>query len=118
MSSGESEQVRKKQNNYYRDNWHRALLSTCLYTNPEVANADVYTLASFNPEKDPIYFYVDFLKPGKNTYLIEHFTRKPKIMGTIDFFFDNFRESNPNMDNPKLTDDDIDKNFYVHNMLS
>ena len=100
MNTEEWKHVDKKTKDYYKENWHRALLSTCLYTNPEVANADVYTLASFDPEKDPIYFYADFLKPGKNTYFVEHFTRKKKIMGTVDLFFDAFRDTNPDMDKP------------------
>ena len=92
-------------------------MSTCLYTNPEVANADVYTLASFDPDKDPIFFYADFLKPGKNTYFVEHFSRKQKIMGTVDLFFDAFRTSNENMDNPSV-EPELEKIFYVHSMLS
>ena len=38
-------------------------------------------------------------------------------MGTTDLFFDAFRDTNPNMDNPSV-EGDLEKNFYVHNMLS
>ena len=34
-------------------------------------------------QSQPIYFHVDFLKPGKNTYLVEH-CRKEEVKN--DFF--------------------------------
>ena len=39
-------------------------------------------------------------------------------MGTTDIFFDAFRDTNPNMDNPSVGAGVIEKNFYVHSMLS
>ena len=106
LNPEEIKAVKAKTNAYYKENWHRALLSTCLYQSPEVANSESYSLPSFDPDKEPIYFHVDFLKPGKNTYFVEHFTRKPKLnVGTVDFFFDAFRDSNPDMDNPALLEE-------------
>ena len=42
------------------------------YKNPSVANAESYDHISLKGNKDPIFFHVDFCKPGKNTYIIEH----------------------------------------------
>ena len=73
MTSKEHEKVMNMQERYYREHWHRALLSSLRYQNPAVANADGHSILSIkmNPT-EPIYFHVDFLKPGKCTYLIEH----------------------------------------------
>ena len=38
-------------------------------------------------------------------------------MGTVDLFFDAFRDSNPDMDNPSV-EDHLLKNFNVHSLLS
>lgn len=63
-----------KQSQYYRENWHRALLSLLRYKNPSVASMENYSLLTLKEDdkKTPIYFHIDFVKPGKATYVVEH----------------------------------------------
>jgi len=61
------------QDAYYKEYWHRVLLSLIRYKSPSVANADLYSLSTFVQDKNqPIFFHVDFMKPGKNVYVVEH----------------------------------------------
>ena len=58
---------------YYREHWHRIIFSMIRYKNPSVANADAYSVSTFEQDKtNPIFFHVEFMKPGKSTYLVEH----------------------------------------------
>lgn len=66
----EVEALEQKMATYYKENWHRALLSLLGYKKPYIASLENYTLISL--KTSPIYFHIDFLKPGKTTYIIEH----------------------------------------------
>jgi len=58
---------------YYQENWHRTLLALTRYKNPSVANAENYSLMTLNLDsQQSIFFHVDFIKPGKATYVVEH----------------------------------------------
>ena len=64
--------VKAEQERYYAEHWHRVLYQLIGYKNPSVANADLYSLLSLRMNtNEPIFFHVDFMKPGKNIYLIE-----------------------------------------------
>ena len=72
MTEEESKALMLKQDQYYKENWHRALLSILRYKHPTVANADQYALLSLKQtQNEPIFFSVGFMKPGKNTYYVE-----------------------------------------------
>ena len=73
MTEAEQDAIIAKENAYYRENWHKALLSLLGYKNPSVANTENYSLMTLKSDTDqPIFFHVDFMKPGKSTYVIEH----------------------------------------------
>ena len=83
----EKDAVLKKTNAYYFENWHRALLKLIHYKNPGVANSDQYSLLTLKADKNqPIFFHVDFLKPGKTNYVVEH--KKVENKNANDQFFD------------------------------
>ena len=68
--------LQEREDQYYRENWHRALLGLLKYKNPAVASMDNHTLLARRADDEesqaPIYFHVDFVKPGKTTYMVEH----------------------------------------------
>ena len=73
MNEEETEHVEMKKKEYYFEHWHRILLPLLLYKNPAVASAENYSLSIFKAfEHQPIYFYVEFVKPGKQIYIVEH----------------------------------------------
>ena len=43
MTDEESKAVMNKQDEYYQEHWHRALLTLLRYLNPQVANTELYT---------------------------------------------------------------------------
>ena len=48
MTDEESETVMKKQDEYYAEHWHRALLALLRYSNPQVANSELYSVMTLN----------------------------------------------------------------------
>ena len=73
-SEEEKEAILAIRNKYYREHWHRTLLSLLRYKNPAVASMEKYsllTLKADNRQQDPIFFHVAFVKPGKATYMVE-----------------------------------------------
>lgn len=56
---------------YYEENWSKLIMKLLKYKNPLVANA--HKLTSITSKIDPgtkVYFHVDWVKPGKHTYLV------------------------------------------------
>ena len=87
MTDEESAHVIKKQDLYYQEHWHRALLTLLRYNNPQVANSESYSVLSLTQDKScPVFFHVDFCKPGKTTYIVEH--NKQKGMSYVENFFE------------------------------
>ena len=71
QTNEEKDAILRKAEAYYFENWHRALLKLIHYKNPSVANSDQYSLVTLKADKtQPIFFHVDFLKPGKTTYIV------------------------------------------------
>ena len=73
MNDSEVGWMKQRRYEYYFEHWHRVLLQKLRYKHPCVANADNYsllTLKSFHEQQ--IFFHVDFIKPGKSTYVVEH----------------------------------------------
>ena len=115
MTDEEKDAVIVKENKYYHDNWHRALLSLIRYKNPSVANTDNYSLMTLKADPEqPIFFHVDFIKPGKASYVVEH-SSKPKNSK------DQFYEMSAFNDEPSSLAT-ISKNkppdLYVHHTLT
>lgn len=56
---------------YYKDNWQTVLMSMFRFKKPMVANAQSLTSESLKVDPaSPIYVYVDWLKPGRHTYVV------------------------------------------------
>lgn len=65
--------VETRKQKYYEENWSTLIMKHLHYPNPLVANA--HKLTSITSKIDPgskVYFHVDFVKPGRHTYLISH----------------------------------------------
>ena len=114
----QNEAIFAKQEKYYIENWHRALLSLIRYKNPAVANADSHSLLSFrdNP-KDPLYFHVDFVKPGKCTYFVE-FEHKTTEVDVDMSFLDALAGISPSKKEKKQDKKISDSNVFIHKMLA
>ena len=73
MNDEERDYVRQQEDKYYFEHWHRILLDLLLYKNPHVASIEDYSVLTLKANKhNPIYFHVDFIRPGKSTFLVEH----------------------------------------------
>lgn len=73
MNDEEHDYVRQQEDNYYFEHWHRVLLDLLLYRNPHVASVEDYSVLTLKACKhNPIFFHVDFIRPGKSTFLVEH----------------------------------------------
>lgn len=43
------------------------------YKKPHVANADDMAFSTLKPTRqDPIYFFLSHVKPGRNTFVVQH----------------------------------------------
>ena len=73
MNDEERDYVRQQEDKYYFEHWHRVLLDLLLYRNPHVASIEDYSVLTLKANKNnPIFFHVDFIRPGKSTYVVEH----------------------------------------------
>ena len=89
MTEREKDAIIAKEHDYYQEHWHKALLSLMGYKNPSVANSEHYSLMTLKADKNqPIFFHIDFMKPGKATYAVEHVPVTQKEKTTKDHFFD------------------------------
>lgn len=71
MNEQEKDAVIKERDMYYKKNWHRVLYPLLGYKSPSVANADLYSLESMSTNlNEKIFFHVDFMRPGKSTYVV------------------------------------------------
>ena len=58
---------------YYKDHWSTVIMDILRFKNPLVANA--HMLTSYTNKLDPktkVYFHIDWLRPGRHTFLIQH----------------------------------------------
>ena len=57
---------------YYRENWSKIILKFLRFANPHVAQGQAVSRLSleYDPNQ-PVYFHAAWLKPGRNTYVIE-----------------------------------------------
>lgn len=57
---------------HYRANWSKLILKYLLFQNPNIANAQsMSSLSLKHKPNEQIYFHVAWLKPGRNTYVVE-----------------------------------------------
>ena len=58
---------------HYEENWSSTILACTGYKNPMVANAhSVTSLSTQVDQTNPIYFHVDWLRPGRHHFVVEH----------------------------------------------
>ena len=60
---------------YYLENWHTVILECLKFKDPCIANLE--TLTSYLSgtkllDYDHMYFYVDFVTPGKNHFVVKY----------------------------------------------
>lgn len=91
MTDKEKDSIINKEHKYYQENWHRALLKLIRYKNPSVANSEKYSLLTLKADNtQTVYFHIDFVKPGKVSYVVEHrkFHAKKPRKSFFDYFVD------------------------------
>lgn len=58
---------------HYEENWSSSILACTGYKNPLVANAHSVTSLSTQVDlTNPVYFHVDWLRPGRHHFVVEH----------------------------------------------
>lgn len=58
---------------YYEAQWSSVIMAIMRYRNPLVANA--HTLTTLSAKVDPnhkMFFHIDWVKPGKHMFVVEH----------------------------------------------
>ena len=127
LNKAELEKIEEIQEEYYQENWSKVLVKFLRYAQPSIANAQAMshlTLEVKPPER--IYFHAAWLKPGRNTYVIEqmkfetevHSTLKDPQSQTSKPLFDLIEmldgRDSPNLKLLENNRDISDRNFYVH----
>ena len=73
LTSHESTILKNQVDQYYKENWSKVILVIMRYKNPLIANVNQMTsLSEVMDENQEIYFHMDWLKPGRHVYVIEH----------------------------------------------
>ena len=115
---------------YYRENWKTVIMVILRFKNPLVANA--HQMTQITNQLDPktkVYFHIDWLRPGKHTFVIQHDNEEIKCDDSDDE--KNKKKKEPVLNlaglfgmNKKKPPEKLPtlvkstKNFYVHNMLA
>ena len=56
---------------YYKENWSKVIMKIMRYKNPLIANAHMMTsITNKIDSESKIYFHIDWLRPGRQTFLI------------------------------------------------
>ena len=72
-NKGEQLYIEQKLTSYYNKNWPTIIMRILKFRAPLVANGQSLTSESIKVDpSNPIYFHVDWLRPGKHVYLVEH----------------------------------------------
>ena len=68
----EEAKLKEMSDAYYRENWSKIILKFLRFANPHVAQGQAVSRLSleYDPNQ-PVYFHAAWLKPGRNTYVIE-----------------------------------------------
>ena len=114
--------VEARKSKYYAENWSLIIMRILRYKNPLVANA--HLLTSMTNKIDPgtkVYFHIDWVKPGRHTFLIQHDNQEVKLEkesagGGILGLMGIKRKVEPAPMLPQLKKSKAD--FYVHEMLA
>jgi len=108
---------------YYAENWSKLIMQILRYRNPLVANAHMMT--SITNTIDPtnkVYFHIDWLKPGRHTFLIQHdnneITIDDEVVKPIKRMAGLFGLKKPSAEPEKPKLKKSTANFYVHDMLA
>ena len=104
---------------YYKDNWSRVILQIMRYKNPLIANVNQMTsLSEKMHENQEIYFHIDWVKPGRHVYAIEH-TPEPIYSGDeAEKEGKMLEEMRAKIAKQKGLGKKADETFYVHEMLA
>jgi len=90
-------------------------MSILQYKNPLVANAHALTTLSAKVDPaNPVYFHVDWVRPGRHTFVIEH-DKGGAILGDDEFYEVRLQEF---METKMREGKKSDQSFYVHEMLT
>ena len=58
---------------FYENYWSSVIMTIMEYKQPLVANAHTITNASTKVDpNNKIYFHIDWVKPGRHTFVVEH----------------------------------------------
>ena len=83
--------IDKRIQEYYHVNWQKVILNIMRYKNPLIANAHLMTSLTNNIDTESkLFFHIDWLKPGRHTFLIQH--------DNYDIKFDYLEEKQKSLD--------------------
>lgn len=100
---------------YYDEHWSSIILAIMQFKNPLVANAHNLTQLSSQVDRvNKIFFLIDWVKPGRHHFTIEH-----NIGGTILDQTNYYEKRVANfMHHRMIKGDKKEQEFYVHDMLA
>lgn len=70
MTKEEEKIVEEITSGYYKENWDKIIMKFIKFANPHIANSEALTSLKIDPNQH-IYFHAAWLKPGRNTYIVE-----------------------------------------------
>ena len=72
LNKAEQAKIEELQEEYYKENWSKVLLKFLRYAQPCIANAQAMSHLTLDVKStERIYFHAAWLKPGRNTYVID-----------------------------------------------
>ena len=115
LKENEQNLVKVRLLDYYETSWSSVIVNIMKFKNPLVANAHALTTISAKVDQSSMnYFHIDWVKPGRHTFVIEH-----DIGNEVLDENQQYEERWQKFKEEKLRDGAKDnQTFYVHEMLS
>ena len=63
---------------HYRLHWNKTITRFLRFQNPNIANAEALSALKYDESHSEVYFHCAWLKPGRNSYVIEHITEEAR----------------------------------------
>ena len=71
MNETELAAVKAKEDLYFANHWHKIIMPFLRYKTPSVAATEQFNFKNISLDiSDPLFFHVDMVKPGRNTFVI------------------------------------------------
>ena len=71
LNAEEIASIEAKREWYYTKHWHKIIMPLLKYRHPFVANVENFPLGEIKVSMDdPIYIHIEYVKPGRTTYVV------------------------------------------------